>query len=214
MKKLALCFMLLTTAISCRLHADPIVDRMRDQLRQTVTQMRQLEDENLSLKAQLANAVPVKAAPVVAKVNTAEMNQLRSAARREAEKASSLQKQLDETTAQTQQLQLALSQANTSIKTQQQAALVSEGQLKSYSQKYTLCEDSNKKMLILANEVINLHQQQSFWQAIRSHETVTGLYRVKLENVLQDYDRKMTEATVAPLITPTTDTPVDASSAP
>lgn len=213
MNRLALCFMLLTTTISVGLHADPIVDRMRDQLRQTVTQMRQLEDENLRLKAQLANAVPVKAAPVVAKVNTAELNQLRSAARREAEKAISLQKQLDEVIAQSQQLQLALNQANASIKTQQQAALVSDGQIKNYSQKYTLCEDSNKKMLTLANEIINLHQQQSFWQALRSHETVTGLYRVKLENVLQDYEGKMTESTVEPLVIPT-ESAVDAGSAP
>jgi len=194
-------------------YADPIVDRMRDQLRQTVTQMRQLEDENLSLKAQLANVVPVKAAPVVPKVNTAELNQLRSAARREAEKAIILQKQLDETIAQTQQLQLVLNQANANIKNQQQAALGLDGQIKTYSQKYALCEESNKKMLTLANELINLHQQQNFWQAIRSHETVTGLYRVKLENVLQDYEGKATGATVESLITPT-ETSVDASSAP
>lgn len=212
MTKLPLRLMLLTTTLSGWLHADPVMDRMRDQLRQTVTQMRQLEDENLSLKAQLANVVPVKAAPVVAKVNTAELNQLRSTARREAEKASSLQKQLDEVMAQTQQLQQALNQANVSGKTQQQAALVLDGQIKSYSQKYTLCEDSNKKMLALANEIINLHQQQSFWQTIRSHETVTGLYRVKLENVLQDYESKITDATVASLVP--AETPSDANPAP
>lgn len=214
MTKLPLGLMLLTTTMSSScLHADPVMDRMRDQLRQTVTQMRQLEDENLSLKAQLANVVPVKAAPVVAKVNTAELNQLRSAARLEAEKANDLQKKLGDAMAKAEQLQAALNQAIANSKTQQQAALVLDGQIKSYSQKYTLCEDSNKKMLALANELINLHQQQSFWQAIRSHETVTGLYRVKLENVLQDYEGKMTEATVAPLITPT-ETSVDASSAP
>jgi chromosome segregation ATPase len=212
MTKLPLGLMLLTTTMSGWLYADPVMDRMRDQLRQTVTQMRQLEDENLSLKAQLANVVPVKAAPVVAKVNTVELNQLRSAARREVEKASNLQKQLDETRAQTQQLQMALNQANANSKTQQQVALALDGQIKIYNQKYTRCEDSNKKMLTLANELINLHQQQSFWQALGNHETVTGLYRVKLENVLQDYDSKVTEATVAPLITPT-DTSVDESTA-
>ena len=213
MKKLPLCFMLLTVTMSGELYADPVMDRMRDQLRQTVTQMRQLEDENLSLKAQLANVVPVKAEPVVPKVNTAELNQLRASVRREAEKATSLQKQLDETIAQTQQLQLTLNQANVSIKTQQQAAVTLDGQVKSYSQKYARCEDGNKKMFVLANELINLHQQQNFWQALRSHETVTGLYRVKLENVLQDYEGKATEATVEPLITPT-ETSLDASSAP
>lgn len=213
MKMLPLCVMLFTTTMSAWSYADPIVDRMRDQLRQTVTQMRQLEDENLSLKAQLANVVPVKATPVVPKVNTAELNQLRSAARLEAEKASGLQKKLDEAIAQTQQLQLVLNQANTNIKTQQQAALSLDGQIKTYSQKYALCESSNKKMLTLVNDLINLHQQQNFWQALRSHETVTGLYRVKLENVLQDYEGKATEATVEPLITPT-ETSVDASSAP
>lgn len=213
MKMLPLCVMLFTTTMSAWSYADPIVDRMRDQLRQTVTQMRQLEDENLSLKAQLANVVPVKATPVVPKVNTAELNQLRSAARLEAEKASGLQKKLDEAIAQTQQLQLVLNQANTNIKTQQQAALSLDGQIKTTSQKYALCESSNKKMLTLVNDLINFHQQQNFWQALRSHETVTGLYRVKLENVLQDYEGKATEATVEPLITPT-ETSVDASSAP
>lgn len=212
MSKLPLCLLLLTTTMSGWLHADPVMDRMRDQLRQTITQMRQLEDENITLKAKLATAVPATPAPVAPKVNTAELNQLRSAVRREAEKASGLQKQLDDAVAQTQQLQQVLTQANANIKTQQQTALTLDGQIKAYSQKHALCEASNKKMLTLANELVDMNQQQSFWQAIRSHETITGLYRVKIENIMQDYQGKMTEATVEPL-TPT-ESSVETSTAP
>lgn len=212
MSKLPLCLLLLTTTMSGWLHADPVMDRMRDQLRQTITQMRQLEDENITLKAKLATAVPATPAPVAPKVNTAELNQLRSAVRRETEKASGLQKQLDDAVAQTQQLQQVLTQANANIKTQQQTALTLDGQIKAYSKKHELCEASNKKVLTLANELVDMNQQQSFWQAIRSHETITGLYRVKIENIMQDYQGKMTEATVEPL-TPT-ESPVETSTAP
>jgi chromosome segregation ATPase len=166
--------------------------------------MRQLEDENFSLKAKLATATPAAApAPVAPKVNTAELNQLRGAARKESERATALQSKLDESTAQLQQLQQQLVQANNTLRSQQGAALTLDGQLKAYSQKHQLCESSNKQMVTLANELIGRYQQQNFWQALRNHEPVTGLYRVKLENIIQDYQLKIADATVQPLsVTP------------
>lgn len=209
MNKLSLFIVLF--GMSGWLHADPVMDRMRDQLRQTVTQMRQLEDENFSLKAKLATAAPVIApAPVAPKVNSAELNQLRGAARKESERATALQAKLDEATTQIQQLQQGLLQANSSASNQQAAVLTLDGQVKTVSKKYQLCESSNKQMVALTNELIGRYQQQNFWQALRNHEQVTGLYRVKLENVLQDYQLKIAEATVPPL----TATPAATDSAP
>ncbi len=212
MNKLPL-LLVLTGCMTGLVHADPVMDRMRDQLRQTVTQMRQLEDENFSLKAKLAAATPAAApAPVVPKVNTAELNQLRGAARKEGERATALQAKLDEASAQIQQLQQAAAQTNNTIRNQQTTALTLDGQVKTVSQKHQLCEASNKQLLTLTNELLDRYQQQNFWQALRNHEPVTGLYRVKLENIVQDYQSKIADATVAPL--PITEKPTDNSITP
>lgn len=197
MNKLPL-LILMMSCMATVTHADPMLDRMRDQLRQTVTQMRQLEDENLSLKAQLANVVPVKAAPVVVKSNTVELNQLRANARRESEKSTALQAQLEQANSQIQQLQQSLSQLSFNAKTQQQSLLNLDGQLKTTNQKQSMCEEQNKQLAALSTELIDRYQQQNVWQALKNHEPVTGLYRVKLENMLQDYQGKISQATVTP----------------
>ena len=107
--------------------ADPVVDRMRDQLRQTVTQMRQLEDENLALKAKLANTSTAPAAPVVkvvTKDNSAELVKLRANAQREQERASVLQKQIDDLSQQNQQMQAYINQVKGLLANQQQSVLI------------------------------------------------------------------------------------------
>lgn len=198
MKKLALLVMLIANTSAGLVHADPVVDRMRDQLRQTILQMRQLEDENLSLKAKLAHAAPAAPAPVVvAKVNTAELKQLREAARLEKARADEMQGKVSEVMARLEQLQHSLAQAGNAARSQQQASQNLDSQLKAAAQKTQLCEDGNKQLAALAGEVLDQYRRQSFWQAMRAHEPVTGLYRVRLENAVQDYQNKMANATLA-----------------
>lgn len=192
--------------------ADPVVDRMRDQLRQTVTQMRQLEDENLALKAKLANASTATAAPVVkvvTKDNSAELVKLRGNAQREQERASALQKQVDELSQQNQQMQAYINQVKGLLANQQQSVLALHEKSTQEEKKQKLCEQSNQALVSLNKEVLKGYQQQNFWQAMRKHEPLLGLYQVKIDNILQAYQQKIAETDVSPIVS---DTPQNPSS--
>lgn len=192
--------------------ADPVVDRMRDQLRQTVTQMRQLEDENLALKAKLANASTATAAPVVkvvTKDNSAELLKLRGNAQREQERASALQKQVDELNQQNQQVQAYINQVKGLLANQQQSVLALNEKTTQAENKQKICEQSNQALVLLSQEVLKGYQQQNFWQAIRKHEPLLGLYQVKIDNILQGYQQKIADADVSPIVS---DTPQNPSS--
>ena len=190
--------------------ADPVVDRMRDQLRQTVTQMRQLEDENLALKAKLANTNTAPAAPVVkvvTKDNSAELVKLRANAQREQERASVLQKQIDELSQQNQQMQAYINQVKGLLANQQQSVLVLNEKSTQAEKKQKLCEQSNQALVSLNKEVLKGYQSQNVWQAMRKHEPLLGLYQVKIENILQAYQQKIAEADVSPIVSETSQTP-------
>jgi len=183
--------------------ADPVVDRMRDQLRQTVTQMRQLEDENLALKAKLASASTATAAPVVkvvTKDNSAELLKLRANAQREQERASALQKQVDELNQQNQQMQAYINQVKGLLANQQQSVLALNEKTTQAENKQKICEQSNQDLVEIGQEILKNYQQQNFWQAMRKHEPVLGLYQVKIDNILQGYQQKIADADVSPIV--------------
>lgn len=183
--------------------ADPVVDRMRDQLRQTVTQMRQLEDENLALKAKLANASAAPAAPVVKVVNkdnSAELLKLRGNAQREQERASALQKKVDELSQQNQQMQAYITQVKGVLANQQQSVLVLNEKTTLAEKNQKLCEQSNQALVDMSQEILKKYQQQNLWQAMRKHEPLLGLYQVKIENILQAYQQKIADADVSPIV--------------
>ncbi|PTQ87382.1 hypothetical protein [Agitococcus lubricus] len=194
---------LLVMAISTHVYADPALDRMRDQLRQTVLQMRQLEDENLSLKAKLANANTIASAPVVkivTKDNSAELLKLRTTAQRELEKASALQKQIDEMTQQNQQLQNYLTEVKVMLSHQQQSILALNEKTLWAEKRQKICEQSNQSLLELSQEILQGYQKQNFWQAMRKHEPLLGLYNVKMETILQGYQQKILAAQLTPSV--------------
>lgn len=194
--------LLALAAVAGQGHADPLVDRMRDQLRQTITQLRQLEDENLSLKAKLASASAAPAVKTVVKDNSAELNQLRSAVRQQSARADDGQQRLVALTAQLEQVQLALQQANSALNSQQAAASGLNQQAQTALAKQQLCESYNQQLSVVSGEILARFQQQGFWQALAAHEPVTALYRVRIDNLAQDYQNRIADASVAPVRAP------------
>lgn len=180
--------------------ADPAFDRLRDQLRQTITQQRQLEDENFTLKAKLA-ALDQSAPKAEAPKDGAEVAQLRASVRREAEKSAGLQKQLQTLNVQLQVLQGELAQANLGLKTQQESGTTLQTQLQALNNRQKITEEANQKVQQLAFELLDKYQRQTLWQALGNHEPVTQLYRVRLENLIQDYQTKLINNTLLPMPT-------------
>ncbi len=56
------------------------------------------------------------------------------------------------------------------------------------------CRALNTKLLALGHDILHLYEQESFRSLlVRSYEPVLGLFRVELENLVQDHDDKLRE---------------------
>jgi len=54
-------------------------------------------------------------------------------------------------------------------------------------------EDKNRKLFTLANEILTRYEKFAMGEALAAREPFTGLTRVKLENLVQDYQDKISD---------------------
>ena len=54
-------------------------------------------------------------------------------------------------------------------------------------------EDRNRKLFTLANEILTRYEKFAMGEALAAREPFTGLTRVKLENLVQDYQDKISD---------------------
>ena len=176
--------------------ADPEADQLRQQLRATVLQLRQLQD-------QMAAAPPPVAAPppdAASKARlTAVQAQLR-AARRDAAKAGQLQADLDK-----------LQAENTALTTAQAAGAAQLENIKAaYAQSVdsgralagerdrlkadlarmttiaTACQAKNTRLIALTESILDAYRKEKVGDVLFRGEPFLGLARVRLENLAQD----------------------------
>jgi len=63
----------------------------------------------------------------------------------------------------------------------------------------TACRAANAKLLKLAHDILHLYETEDFRALLlRSYEPVLGLYRVKLENLVQDKDDQLRDQECLP----------------
>jgi len=173
-------------------------DRLRDALRQSVSQMRAAEDQAAQAQADLQKAQQDRAAlQTQLDAATAKLAQAKPAAppadleRLNAALAASQQ--------QTASLQAALAKYQTAyqgLATQAQAQdrqgqMLSHG-LQGQTQALESCKAENRELMKVAGDILHLYQTQDFRSLlIRSYEPLIGTAKVRLENLVQDYDDKI-----------------------
>lgn len=176
-------------------------DRLRDQLRQIALEKRQLEDENFQLKAKVAAAegevAKAKATPKAPPISP-ELLKLREQTRQQQQQIAALQAQLDGAGADQQELQAHLNAAQDSIRELRAGGQGLQAQLKVVAAREQACLDSNVKLGQLNFELLDGWQQEGFWQALREHESIAGLYRVRYETLLQEYRNRIEDTLVQP----------------
>ncbi len=175
-------------------------ERMRDALRQAVTEMRAAQDQAAQAQADLARAQGEKSA-LQAQLDAANAKLAGQAARPAARPADEAAMQARVRAAEAQaaalqqrsvalqgsvQAQAAL--ARTSQEESQQAAAALRGQ----STALTTCKAANAKLTDVAEQILHLYESQSFRAVLlRSYEPILGEARVRLENTVQTYDDKI-----------------------
>lgn len=180
-------------------HAQKGDERLREQLRSTITQMRALADENASLKSQLAQTTP--------------------AAPGDPEKVTRLQRDLAKLRAERDQFQQSLIEAQQKMSAQNAALEDQKGatidqqreklgvlqQLVSVQRSVQLggqaleqCTADNRTLVSISNELITRYQERGLIDVLASREPITGLRGAQLERLAQSYQIRVGEETVRP----------------
>lgn len=195
--------------------------RMRDMLKQAVLQQRAAQDENTalkiqldSLKAQLSQQTAKPAAPAADKADdklkqkVAQQEQAieqlnRQLAQAKQQSAASLKSSTDQLGNAQQvlrQVQAEKAQLESSCRSQFGAQQEKTAQLESrvqlLDQQLAENEQKNQALVSISQELLTRYKQKGVFTALRTQEPLTGLSRVKLETLTQEYNSKIRQQTV------------------
>jgi chromosome segregation ATPase len=204
MKALALALaasLLLGTSLRAAEKADPAMQKMREAVRNAMVQLR---DANAKLAA-------AQAAQAEAEDKSKELQSKLD----ELTKKASAEKKSADATIEDLQVKLANdellnSHLNDSLVKWKQGyskladyAKATEGKRAEFASKCVLLERriseqqaKNAEMYRLANEVLDRYAQFGLGTAITAREPFVGITKVKLQNLLQDYQNKLTDQTI------------------
>ena len=161
--------------------------RMREQLKQTILDLRQVQDENAELKSKLA--APQAAAP---KDDGAE-RRARAEAKKQSGLVAELRAQLDTLQKQLEQSQAAATAAATAQRSSQEQQALSERSRIAVQQQYAACQVHNGRLVGISNELIQRYRDRGVTDVILGHEALTGLRRAELERLSQEYKSQVLE---------------------
>lgn len=175
-------------------------DRMREQLRQTVMQLRQVEDENAELKnkAAAAPAAPVVVQPKVDKASRAELENARRSGAAQQQRADDLQKQLDDLKAQLAKVQADDAQA---LSVQVKAAQDAQARVdvvQAFADNDRTCLADNAMLVRINEALLKRYDERTpldiFWRS----EPVTGIPHIEVERLVQTYHAQVVDGVAPP----------------
>ncbi|PZQ17168.1 MAG: hypothetical protein DI565_07300 [Ancylobacter novellus] len=167
-------------------------DRLRDALRSAIAQTRSLEDQRNALTARVTEAER--------KVQTLQTDL--DAAKAEAKKADQDQRQavtdfnarLEERNAALEKWKDAYGQAATVARAKDAERAKFEAESKDFQARNQNCTERNQRLAKVGRELLDRYRNVHFSDRLLAREPATGIKRVDVQNVLQDYgDRILDE---------------------
>lgn len=175
-------------------------DRLRDALRQSVTQMRAAQDQAAQATSDLQKAQQDRAA-LQTQLDAANAKLAEQSGKPAAkpEELAGLQSALAASRQQTASYQQALGKFQSAYQAASQAAQAkteeaaqTQAGLKADGQALQTCKTENTRLTDVAEQILHLYESQDFrGLLLRSYEPLIGSAKVKLENLVQDYDDKI-----------------------
>jgi len=171
--------------------AQSLEDRLRDQLRSTLNELHQLQDQQAALQAQKAAAEQERDA---LKTQLAKAQaELAHAGESAAAKA-----QAQALTTEVAQYKAAANQASGTAEQMQADRDKLQTTLADAQKQLGGCAEKNAKLLKLGNEILDAYQQFDVGEAIAANEPFISIHRVELENMAQDFDDRLHEGKFDP----------------
>jgi hypothetical protein len=161
--------------------AQSIEDKLREQLRATVVQLRQIQDDQAALQAQKTAAEQerdaLKAQLAAAKAQLAHIP-----------KSSGPSPALE---AEVAKYKDAYAQAAGSAQQAQAGHDKLQADLTASQNVLNACETKNSQLIKVGNEILDSYQNFDFGDALGANEPFVGTERVELENLAQDYGDRL-----------------------
>lgn len=164
-------------------------DRLRDALRSAIAQTRSLEDQRNALTARVAEA----------ERKSKDLQAQLEAAKAEAKKADQDQRQavtdfnarLEERNAALEKWKDAYGEAATVARTKDAERAKFEAESKDYQGRNKACTERNGRLAAVGRDLLEKYRRVHFGDRVLAREPVTGIKRVEVQNVLQDYGDKI-----------------------
>ena len=184
------------TMLSQAAHADSDADHLREALRSTTAQLRQLEDERTALQAKVAGFDRERAA-AKAQVDAAKA-EVREIRKEQREAVEEFNKRLTERDETLEKWKAAYEQAATVARSKDAERAKFEGEANTYKASTKGCVAKNGQLLKAGHELLQRYQEVTIGDMILGREPVVGLRRVEIQNTIQDTRDKMLDQKVTP----------------
>jgi DNA repair exonuclease SbcCD ATPase subunit len=172
--------------------AQTLEDRLRDQLRATLNQLHQAQDDQAALQAQKAAAEQERDA-LKAQLAATKGQLVRAQHNTGATQAME---------AEVTQYKNAATQATTSVQQAQAEHDKLQSQLADAQKQIGACEEKNTALLKLGKDVLDAYQQFDMGDAIGANEPFIGIKRVELENLAQGFGDRLHDGKYDPTRAP------------
>lgn len=188
---------LLIAAASAQAQSRDVERQLRDQLRQTTLELRAAQDDNAQLKARLQTLPASAPAPAPPPPVVDNSGPLRRSLQAEQQRSAGLQQQL-EALQKEQQLwrdgyqKAAAVAKERDLQAQKNEALHQDAEARAHS-----CEDKNAQLVGISEQLLQRYQDKGVWQSLRDDEPLTGLHRVELEKLAQEYHARIVDQKAA-----------------
>ena len=205
MRALSLALLLTCAALPALAQGTSVEDKLREALRRSTVDLRALQDSQGTLQAERDAAVKQRdllqqqlteanaklaqppAAPVEKPPDPEELKKLHAL-------LDESQRQISALTATNAKWQAAYQQAAALAQAKDAEAKRLSGGLLAAQKENQVSHETNKKLAVLAHDFLHLYETQDFRSVLlRSYEPVLGLGKVKLDNMVQDYEDKVAD---------------------
>lgn len=179
--------------------ADEVTEtRLRDALRQAITQQRSMEDELARLKAKSSQDDQVIAdlkaqPPKAAAPDTAILEKMEAEFNRRLAEQHETLARAGETL---EKWQAAYEEAAGTARAKEAERAQLAAQAEGLTQRATSCEAKNARLFEAANEILGHLKDISVAEAMAAHEPFVGTKRVELQNLAQDAEDKLLDQKV------------------
>ena len=189
--------LVLAAALCCgEARADAESDRLREALRSAIAQTRALEDARAVSQAKLADAERDKAA-LRAQIDAAKA-EVKLMEKQQREAVEQFNKRITEHDEALEKWKSAYEEAANVARAKDAERAKFEGEATTYKASTKSCVAKNVELMKVGREILHRYENVNFGDMLVAREPLIGEQRVRIKNLLQDYDDKILDQKATP----------------